>query len=100
MKYIKTKDGNVYEYANVTASQLVGTTIIKTADNVDELCDRIIIKPRRRGGRYKIITKRKFGNYSMSFVKCYWNCTYGATWTDQGLVYVAKMNEEGDFELL
>ena len=25
---------------------------------------------------------------------------YGAIWTDKGLIYVARMNEEGKFELL
>ena len=25
---------------------------------------------------------------------------YGAIWTDKGLIYVAKMNEEGELELL
>lgn len=25
---------------------------------------------------------------------------YGAIWTDKGLIYVAKMNEKGEFELL
>ena len=25
---------------------------------------------------------------------------YGAIWTDKGLVYVIKMNEKGEFELL
>ena len=26
--------------------------------------------------------------------------TYGAIWTDKGLIYVAKMNKKGEFELL
>jgi hypothetical protein len=25
---------------------------------------------------------------------------YGAIWTDKGLIYVAKMNEKGELELL
>ena len=27
-------------------------------------------------------------------------CIYGAIWTDKGLIYVAKMNEKGELELL
>jgi len=25
---------------------------------------------------------------------------YGAIWTDKGLIYVAKMNDKGEFELI
>ena len=29
-----------------------------------------------------------------------WTEIYGAIWTDKGLIYVAKMNDKGELELL
>lgn len=73
--------------------------IIKTADTIEELCDEFVIDGiygHQVIHSYKEMKEVEFecireGNYVE---------IYGAIWTDKGLIYVAKMNEKGDLELL
>ena len=37
--------------------------------------------------------------YAKLWSSCKYNI-YGAIWTDKGLIYVAKMNDKGDLELI
>lgn len=69
------------------------------ADTIEELCDEFIVvsdnceKP--------IISALPFNElqlYAKGRTK-YAIC-YGAIWTDKGLIYVAKMNDKGELELL
>lgn len=117
MKYIRTKDG-IYE-ADVLSIHYIGEThfscwniehtrafnewhIIKQADTIAELCDCIVYDclPRPYQDAYH---KHEIGNIE----SLKWNRKpekfeniYGAIWTDKGLIYVAKMNEKGELELL
>jgi hypothetical protein len=113
-KYIRTKDG-IYEPdgESFDGSDLLVKVkggwnclskkepILKKADTIEELCDEAVVIYER--------------NYNKPFVVvCYGNCKpfltaktcypfakiYGAIWTDKGLIYVAKMNEKGELELL
>lgn len=86
---------------------------IQLADTIEELCDELIIKYKsEKKPRYIDMTKllktcenigvafRKhiewlFANYKEQLEIC-----NGAIWTDKGLIYVAKMNEKGELELL
>ena len=93
--------------------------IIKEADTIEELCDEIVREPlypnvvsskpfilitkynpitetlliaRRRileeqYRQLKLVSKGKLN-------------IYGAIWTDKGLIYVAKMNDKGELELI
>ncbi len=72
--------------------------IFKEADTIEELCDEFVVIEETQ-------------NYAMEICSSYevlkdngWigsNFTiYGAIWTDKGLIYVAKMNEKGELELL
>lgn len=105
MKYIRTKDGSIWEYdekeniaqrpnyqfkCNQVWVNFRKEDIVKQADTIEELCDEfvkvfddgcIIIEPD--------ITI-KTGKYNK----------FGAIWTDKGLIYAAKMNKKGKFELL
>lgn len=66
--------------------------ILKQAEKVKDLCDEFVIKD--INGKYTYITTDKPW---ILFSDC---IIYGAIWTDKGLIYVAKMNEKGELELL
>ena len=113
MKYIRTKDGRIFDVSEICIPyQIVDGwidfnsqgrfEIAKETDTIEELCDKFvwIDNEYRRGFICNI-----------EFVK---NCTkshegrlygdskfiFGAIWTDKGLIYVAKMNGKGELELL
>lgn len=113
MKYIRTKD-NVWQYdrnKNVVRPSEDGKSIVywlhfdekeilKSADTIEELCDEFVITCSENYeykefypclGTYTTIKEHKNSNE---------HTIYGAIWTDKGLIYVAKMNEKGDLELL
>lgn len=126
MKYIRTKDG-IYESAkqqivkrydsegNLFATSIDTSTnslisiyedIIKQADTIEELCDELVVIPYadepcqkirpQNDGFHNVKELLKFYDDNMTGVFS----LYGAIWTDKGLIYVAKMNEEGELELL
>lgn len=110
MKYIRTKDGIyevkhdeknfIYKGSNMIAiydpkiyqvRDIHKDEIIKQADNIEELCDCY---------SYDIETTRDY------LVAKSWKLhrlereVYGCIKTNEGLIYVAKMNEKGDLELI
>ena len=96
MKYIKTKDG-VYKEEIEWTSNPPKQLAIKIADTIEELCDEFVIinpdiyeKPTLCYGDYD--------EYKDELHKE--DILFGAIWTDKGLIYVAKMNEKGELELL
>lgn len=118
MKYIKTEDG-VYE--NCPRSALWPTNealrllkpIIKQSDSIDKLCDAFIVEDANaypESASYidpKSIWKMSFSKVldllkfrlsrgsDLNLIKI-----YGAVWTNKGLIYVAKMNDKRELELL
>ena len=123
MKYIRTKDGRIYELQETEDGEkyLIRTgelipmwnteayEILAQADTIDELCDRFVLIDRNEyespideeliGKRYEaMFDEFKFRLSEGSLIKKM--SFYGAIWTDKGLIYVAKMNGEGKFELL
>ena len=111
MKYIRTKDIIIEINPTLTDEQIdisLGKNTPR-ADTIEELCDefvavtkdnkyRSLVKIEETGNRWvedKItqwceILKDKLVNWDI----------YGAIWTDKGLIYVAKMNDKGELELL
>ena len=75
--------------------------IVKIADTIKELCDEfVVLKPDK---------KFLLANNNFDYIKTIWrgnenaeksDYIYGAIWTDKGLIYVAKMNDKGELELL
>ena len=112
MKYIRTKDYGICEVTNEDKltisyknSWISGCLWkesykdqIQYADTIEELSDAFIIK-------WKNETYCKTLMDSLDQAK-YWlkqdnyAVIYGAIWTDKGLIYVAKMNDKGELELL
>ena len=115
MKYIRTKDG-IYEVVKEDGNWLEIISnferkmqchcvikkhaVIKQADTIEELCDEFVWVS--VNGEYH---NRKANTYGLETSKMHRNSLqikeiYGAIWTDKGLIYVAKMNEKGELELL
>ena len=124
MKYIRTKDElgilieptdneELQRYKRGSVNDMIFSTwsgndrkhIVKQADTIEELCDEfvVIVYPDEPYAEIKPeIYKRSFKDI---LKVCEENMTgiqklYGAIWTDKGLIYVAKMNEKGELELL
>lgn len=116
MKYIKTKDGIIEKskvkfLANGQAEITDGhgswrvddLQIIKESDNLEELFDGFVyhchwtLDHREEHKVYKTLKDLYANNY---IVKSKYFIIYGAIWTDRGLIYVAKINMKGNWELL
>ncbi len=105
MKYIRTKDGAIYGIVDDKYLIFDGNKIpvdinklekeYKVVDTIEKLCDEIVVK--RTNKRPNIISPKVKG--LEDFVKDYE--VYGAIWIEgKGLIYVAKMNDKGEFKLL
>ena len=108
MKYIRTRKG-IYEIEYSIETD-IGLLIrgknqklfnkpneYKQADTIEELCDRFVLITNIAHygfGHFRNIKSVVLGKEE-KFVAC-----YGAIWTDKGLIYVAKMNDKGELELV
>lgn len=105
MKYIRTKNG-IYESEKVSHDDKYvykyevrpiwcvnqdQEEIIKQADTIEELCDCF---------SYDIETTRDFAVARSWKLHNLEREIYGCVKTDKGLIYVAKMNDKGELELL
>ena len=116
--YIRTKDG-VYEvegrkfydalkrkhYITTKGLAIKEDDIIKQSENLEELCDELIVYVIKQNEDYEkiempiiAITRNltsliKIANATNSGV-------LGAIWTSTGLIYVARMDNEGKLQLL
>ena len=105
--YIRTKDG-VYEVKVNKYHELVycknnqivlSCNILNQSENLEELCDEFVIRRIKNDYTFVWNEERNIGfNYFCSLPKIY--IVYGAIWTSKGLIYVAKMNEKGELQLL
>ncbi|MBO7715230.1 MAG: hypothetical protein J6S85_16800 [Methanobrevibacter sp.] len=112
MKYIRTKDRiwdtsklckdnqNWYYLISNDFYVFCENEIIKQADTIEELCNEFVVA-------YEEGERMVYCDLEWAKVKAkaslqfgYKSIIYGAIWTNKGLIYVAKMNEEGNLELL
>lgn len=73
--------------------------IIAQSDTIEELCDEFILFDKEYPHDFYI------DHYYEDILEVYeqekrTRDLYGAIWTDKGLIYVAKVNEKGELELL
>lgn len=113
MKYIRTQDGRIIKIFDgdidneicgikfdtmgfrlqitMQFNCIVKEDIVKIADTIEELCDEFVViienKPH--------IIPREWLKQDIIVDEL-----YGAIWTEKGLIYVAKMNDKGELELL
>lgn len=123
--YIRTKDG-VYELKeNMTIEngvysffgKIYNTTekhlfrndkdlgeVVKQSENLEELCDRYIGISNNKPMIIKYEFDEYYDEYGDSYTKeellMEYDIIYGAIYTSKGLIYIAKMNENGVLELL
>ena len=71
-------------------------SIINQADTIEELCDEFVVIYKEMNGKHTVHKYNWLGKSEQKLG----NEVYGAIWTDKGLIYVAKMNEKGELELL
>ena len=115
MRYIRTKDGKIYDtnkcisenyplnpndeiFWEFESIAIYENEVSKKADTVEELCDRFVLIDLKEKHTY---ISNDIG--SLPCIYCYDKkntIVYGAIWTDKGLIYKAKMNEKGELELL
>ena len=112
MKYIKTKDGiyKVSHYNDWATHKRKGATlidgyknsyiknenIIAQSETLEELCDMFVYC---KSGFYEIYRQLDYTHYDKEYIKN-GGTIKGAIWTDKGLIYVAKMNDKGELELI
>lgn len=105
MKYIRTQAG-VYEVKNgkflrdwsLDVEKYSKDFPVKFADTIEELCDVFVVVKDNEGVEFWKNFKL-FKKYSHRIIENDFDNVYGAIWTDNGLIYVAKMNQEGELEL-
>jgi hypothetical protein len=119
MKYIRTKnDVCTFEkywldnatrktfHILITNEEAEDIEIINQADTIEELCDELVVhNPSNDGDFYPkhFVYQNKWETMlkpMSDYQKSKGIEIFGAIWTDKGLIYVAKMNEKGELELL
>ena len=103
MNYIRTKDG-IYV---LSEAYWAGNKdeIINQADTIEELCDEFVIEKK---GYAPFVSQTIFYNGKehkedlKALAEYYsgYDNIYGAIWAKKGLIYVAKMNDKGELELI
>lgn len=75
---------------------------IAQSNDIEELCDEFVIKGTDLDTNKYVYTTIKFcPNKEQLLIHPKHKIEiYGAIWTDKGLIYVAKMNKNGELELL
>ena len=105
--YIRTKDG-IYkvesEYEPSEYTKIVyGSKVISQSENIEELFDEFVVFDKEQPNG-KLLYYKGFENLKKEFIDFEKDkekvVVCGAIWTDKGLIYVAKMNDKGEFELI
>ena len=111
MKYIRTKDGIMkidFEIGTelpvmigihtkeCEVGEYRGVEVIKQADTLEELCDEAVFFDNNNKPHYK----SQEGNIWYLGAGLYTGTLRLGIFTDKGLIYVAKMNEKGELELI
>lgn len=110
MKYIRTKDGRIIKVREgfegkewKTSDEYFYKHYHSRADTIEELCD-CFVKIKRKGNCKPYVLKfdyKDLPTLKEQAIKYKDSIVYGAIHIeDEGLIYVAKMNESGVLELL
>ena len=103
MKYIRTKDFVVElePWMKIDKEILIigGAThkIVKQANTIEELCDGFIFKDTKANELHFL---NENDGISLLGAALFTETVRGYIETNEGLIYVAKMNEKGELELL
>jgi hypothetical protein len=100
MKYIRTKEKiyeNILDDVLPNLEKIECQDILKQADTIEELCDCFVYGKCDYMELEEAQQEKEFYEENLQQDG---QSIYGAIWTDIGLIYVAKMNEKGELELL
>lgn len=107
--YVRTKDGYLLEVIRESESNKSYITkpkgwiihkdrVVKQADTIEKLCDEFVaIDNSLFGKKIKTYSTLKEAQTDKTFL---YDVCYGAILTDRGIIYVAKVNDKGELELL
>ena len=113
MKYIRT-GSEIYDIDDLyVCEDLVGKpyatkngawciykeSIIKEADTIEELCDEFVFFDTKDNNKPHYKSSESEGIWFLG-ASLFIETLRGAIWTDKGLIYVAKMNDKGELELI
>ena len=85
-----------YEY-----DMILKRKVIKQADTIEELCDEFVGYFECFNISHYFINEKSYDELKREVEMLGPNyIDYGAIWTDKGLIFVAKMNDKGEFELI
>jgi len=111
MKYIRTKDGRIISEDDIPnyyggLVSVVGLDLdYREADNIEELLDELVyVQPNHTPNVMyedlsKLLKDDSWGKKIRNDIKNDYQY-FGAIWTAKGLIYVAKLNEKGEWELI
>lgn len=71
--------------------------IIKQANTIEELCDGLIVEQKDNPNNWFIMEVQEFINEEEHLKEWFYKAFIK---TDKGLIYVAKLNDKGELELL
>lgn len=111
MKYIRTDNTNfIYKFnddADYMQYDNIKGHIVRVADTIEELCDGYMVYIECQFNKSLIFDNYKLDferfKYVLNWEKSKYLCDvigYGFVKTDKGLIYVAKLNDKGELELI
>ena len=107
--YIRTKYG-IYKVESETCNKqgyyidryeedvILKDQVINQSENLEELCDEFVGYFEVFNRSYYYIHEKSYDEFKSNAQMLGFN--YGAIWTSKGLIFVAKMNDKGDLELI
>ena len=115
MSYIRTKDGKIHmSYSDYQSFDKLWvckklytlgdfyyvrrSRIVAQANTIEELCDCFVVIDKEKVFPNQVYDKRHL--YTLKTRENTRFIIYGAIWTNKGLIYVAKMNENGELRLI
>ena len=97
--YIRTKDGRILDFDKLNEVSKLSIDMaeepIRESKTIEELCDEFVGVDKTCENGHQLLRAIPY--------KCanFWNGgVYGCIWTSKGLIYVAKMNSNGELELI
>ena len=105
--YVRTKDGRILDFDKLNEVSKLSIDMeeesIREADTIDELCDEFVAFDKEQPNG-KLLYYKGFENLKKEFIDFEKDkekvVVFGSIWTDKGLIYVAKMNDKGELELI
>lgn len=101
--YIRTKDGRILDFDKLNEVSKLSIDMaeepIREAKTIEELCDEFVVNFECFNRSYYFIYKNSYDELK-SDVQTFNYSAYGAIWTPKGLIFVAKMNDKGELELI